>query len=162
MKLRVGERELDATLTGGRDTGTLRLDGEELTWSFRVLGPGHGLVHLDGRDHEVFVADGQVWVDGRVRRLEELVAGRKRGGVAPVGAGAKAAPGTPPMPGRVTAIHVRVGEQVEADQKLLSLTAMKMEVAVRAASAGVVAAVHVGVGDSVRTGQNVVELRADG
>ena len=54
-----------------------------------------------------------------------------------------------PMPGRVLAVLVEVGQRVEEGQPLLKLEAMKMEHTIRTAAAGTVAAVYYAVGDQV-------------
>jgi acetyl-CoA/propionyl-CoA carboxylase biotin carboxyl carrier protein len=54
-----------------------------------------------------------------------------------------------PMPGTVLAVHVQPGEEVEKDQPLVTVEAMKMEHVVLSPSAGVVSAVLVKAGDAV-------------
>ncbi|MEN9743483.1 MAG: hypothetical protein RLZZ65_1288 [Bacteroidota bacterium] len=57
-----------------------------------------------------------------------------------------------PMPGRVTAIHVQVGQEVEPGAPLLSLEAMKMENVLKAEGVGVVSAILIQEGDVVDKG----------
>jgi 3-methylcrotonyl-CoA carboxylase alpha subunit/acetyl-CoA/propionyl-CoA carboxylase biotin carboxyl carrier protein len=57
-----------------------------------------------------------------------------------------------PMPGTVLAVHVAIGDPVEAGQMLGMLEAMKMEVTLSAPFAGTVAAVGAGAGDQVPLG----------
>jgi acetyl/propionyl-CoA carboxylase alpha subunit len=64
-----------------------------------------------------------------------------------------------PMPGRIVAISVEVGQGVLAGQTLVVLEAMKMEHALTAPAAGRVAEVLVALGDQVR--ENVVAVRLD-
>src|SRR5690606_7796493 len=54
-----------------------------------------------------------------------------------------------PMPGRVVALRVAVGDRVEAGQELAVLEAMKMELALKAPRGGVVAELHAAAGDFV-------------
>lgn len=54
-----------------------------------------------------------------------------------------------PLPGLVVSIDVAVGDQVEADQPLIALEAMKMEHKLTAGGAGVVKEIFVSVGDTV-------------
>lgn len=63
-----------------------------------------------------------------------------------------------PLPGIITAVAVRPGDQVQYGQELLTLEAMKMKNAIRATRAGTIAAVHVHVGDQVQHGQILVEF----
>ena len=57
-----------------------------------------------------------------------------------------------PMPGRVTAIHVKVGQEVQPGDALLSLEAMKMENVLKAEGIGVVSAIQIHEGDVVDKG----------
>ena len=54
-----------------------------------------------------------------------------------------------PMPGRVVLVKARVGQEVAAGAELLVMEAMKMELTVRAAHAGVVSELRVASGDFV-------------
>jgi pyruvate carboxylase subunit B len=63
-----------------------------------------------------------------------------------------------PIPGKVVAIHVAVGDEVEPGQALVVLEAMKMENELTAAQGGRVTAVHVEPGQVVDTGAILVEL----
>ncbi len=75
---------------------------------------------------------------------------------APAAAGDKVFPS--PIAGTVRAIHVKPGDEVQPDQELMLLEAMKMETSVSAPSAGKVKAVLVNSGDSVQAGQGLVEF----
>lgn len=57
-----------------------------------------------------------------------------------------------PMPGRVTSIHVKLGQEVQPGDALLSLEAMKMENVLKAEGIGVVSALCVHEGDVVEKG----------
>ncbi|KPL83915.1 hypothetical protein SE15_01460 [Thermanaerothrix daxensis] len=63
-----------------------------------------------------------------------------------------------PLPGVITAVAVRAGDQVQYGQELLTLEAMKMKNAIRATRAGTIAAVHVQVGEQVQHGQVLLEF----
>jgi 3-methylcrotonyl-CoA carboxylase alpha subunit len=65
-----------------------------------------------------------------------------------------------PMPGRVLALDVSVGQGVSVGDRLLVLEAMKMEHRLVAKVAGVVSAVHVAEGDQVGDGMVLVEIEA--
>ncbi len=65
---------------------------------------------------------------------------------------------TAPMPGTVLAVAVAVGDEVTAQQHLVVLEAMKMEMPVLAPFAATVVAVHVEPGDRVGAGSPLVEL----
>ena len=63
-----------------------------------------------------------------------------------------------PMPGLVTAIHVSVGDKVEAGQPLAIVEAMKMENILRAEKSGVVKLVHALAGDSLAVDAVILEM----
>jgi acetyl-CoA/propionyl-CoA carboxylase biotin carboxyl carrier protein len=65
-----------------------------------------------------------------------------------------------PMPGAVIAVHVAVGDLVDADDPIVTLEAMKMEHAVPSPRAGRVGELLVGVGDQVTRGQILATLDA--
>jgi geranyl-CoA carboxylase alpha subunit len=64
------------------------------------------------------------------------------------------------MNGRVVAIAVAVGDQVQAQQPLVTLEAMKMEHVHAAPVAGKVLALHVIEGEQVQAHRVVVEIEA--
>ena len=66
-----------------------------------------------------------------------------------------------PMPGKITAVNVINGEQVEAGDVLVVLEAMKMEHSIRAARDGIIATVHVSLGDQIDDGMNVLEMEPE-
>ena len=61
--------------------------------------------------------------------------------------------------GVVAAIEVEAGSAVEADQVIMLIESMKMEIPVEAPSAGTLADVLVDEGESVTEGQTVANLR---
>ncbi|HYO31223.1 MAG TPA: biotin/lipoyl-containing protein, partial [Nocardioidaceae bacterium] len=65
-----------------------------------------------------------------------------------------------PMPGTVLAVHVDVGDAVEAGETLAVMEAMKMELALKAPFAGTVASVAVSAGDRVDLGAQLVVVDA--
>jgi acetyl-CoA/propionyl-CoA carboxylase biotin carboxyl carrier protein len=66
-----------------------------------------------------------------------------------------------PMPGAVLAIHVSIGDDVDAGDPILTLEAMKMEHVVAAPVAGRVAELLVQPGDQVTRNQPLGSIRAD-
>ena len=62
------------------------------------------------------------------------------------------------MTASVWKVSVEVGQQVAADDELLILESMKMEIPVNAPSAGTVAVVHVAPDDQVTEGAVLVTL----
>jgi pyruvate carboxylase subunit B len=62
------------------------------------------------------------------------------------------------MPGKVVAVLVAVGDEIEKDQGLLVIEAMKMENEIRAATAGKVKEIRVAPGQAVESGELLIEL----
>ena len=62
------------------------------------------------------------------------------------------------LAGNLWRIVVREGQQVRADETLMILESMKMEIPVNATSAGRVAKIHVKEGQTVQEGQLLIEV----
>jgi biotin carboxyl carrier protein len=116
---------------------------------------------VDNRSFEIEVdnkADEyRVLVDGRNYRVNLIDERRVR---TSGGAGAGASQGrqtvSVPMPGKVIAILVAVGDTVEKGQGLVIVEAMKMENEVRSPIAGEVKEIKVKQGDTVEGGTTLV------
>ncbi len=137
-------------------------DGTEQPVAVRdpARGPADGGVL--GADGGVLGADGTAHVDVGGRSVAFRIAPPPDVDRAARAAVAHAA-GVPdevvaPMPGAVIALHVGIGDAVEAGDALVTLEAMKMEHVVTADEAGLVAGVLVQVGGQVARGQRLVEL----
>ncbi|OZI55091.1 acetyl/propionyl/methylcrotonyl-CoA carboxylase subunit alpha [Bordetella genomosp. 5] len=65
---------------------------------------------------------------------------------------------TAPMPGKIIAVSVAVGDTVEKGQALLVMEAMKMEHTITAPAAGRVETVHYGIGDQVAEGAALIAV----
>jgi len=65
-----------------------------------------------------------------------------------------------PLAGKVVSIEVQPGQQVETNQQLLTLEAMKMNTYVFAPHAGTVEEIMVAPGDAVEEGHGLVRLSA--
>lgn len=160
------------------DGRSLELDVDELPdGSYRVRGPGgeHAVDYLETTPHEASVLiDGRsttFWfsdgnesvsvsngrdsfqvhaVDERTRLEESILgknlAGRGGGEVRSI------------MPGIVTRVLVKEGDEVKAGTPLLCIEAMKMENEVKAEAPGVVKRILVAAGKTVSAGQPLVEI----
>jgi len=62
------------------------------------------------------------------------------------------------LAGNLWKIVVRVGQQVRADETLMILESMKMEIPVNAPVAGRVTKIHAREGESVQEGQPLIEV----
>jgi biotin carboxyl carrier protein len=134
----------------------------------RRVRPGLYSVIREGRSYEVVVdmeeregeVSGQASVDGRYVPIH--IEDRRRTLVA-AGAGRAAATRgaatvVAPMPGRIVAVPVAVGESVERGQTVVVLEAMKMESVITAPAAGTVKEVLVSPGQPVQQRQALVRI----
>ncbi|MDQ6993777.1 MAG: sodium-extruding oxaloacetate decarboxylase subunit alpha [Mariprofundus sp.] len=65
---------------------------------------------------------------------------------------------TTPMPGRIVAINVAIGDSVEAGATVLTVEAMKMENQVHAPVSGTISAINVAVGDTVNPDECLIVI----
>jgi len=63
-----------------------------------------------------------------------------------------------PMPGRIVNIAVKVGDELEVGDDILSLEAMKMENVLKAEGVGKVKAIHIQQDDVVDKGAVLIEF----
>jgi biotin carboxyl carrier protein len=124
--------------------------GDEI---YEVTHERHGVMRIGGRNAWV-VSDGAArWVffDGHAYRVSERRAGRRS-------STRREASLVAPMPATVGRILVDPGDRVAPGDTLLILEAMKMELPVRATTAGVVRALHCRVGDLVQPGVTLIDI----
>ena len=116
-------------------------DGRSFHITYHESGRRHFRLALIERDFDL-----------KVLTPVEAIAGQAASG----GRGAKRIEA--PIPGKVVAVNVAPGDQVEPGQAVVVLEAMKMENELAAELAGSVAAVHVSTGATVEAGELLVEL----
>ena len=66
-----------------------------------------------------------------------------------------------PMPGKLTAIHIKEGDRVEIGQHLFTLEAMKMQNMISAQRQGIVSSIHSTTGQEVSVDQLVLTMKYD-
>jgi biotin carboxyl carrier protein len=160
--------EFEAAINGEQG-GEVRcvVDGEEAgraNWA--RIGPGLYSILLDGRSYDVRVnhpvgasqaPDYDVRVGGEAFRV--AVRDPRSRQQADGAAGASGPQEiTAPMPGKVVKLLVQEGDQVEADQGLLVIEAMKMQNELRAPRPGRVERIYLSEGTGVETGAPLVRL----
>jgi pyruvate carboxylase len=126
--------------------------GKTLIIKFLTVGDPHPdgtrqvFFELNGQPREVLVLDRALSAGGRAHPKAEV------GNKDQIGA---------PMPGLVVRVTVATGEEVEKDQKLFTLEAMKMETTVYAERHGRVAEVLVQPGTLVEAGDLMLRYEAE-
>jgi biotin carboxyl carrier protein len=136
---------------------TVAVDGEEVKASVPSLdGPEQmEWIMVDGRPYEIVIDPDLRWIKAYsgLHRLEiqdlEAAIRRPSSGDGRVKA---------PIPGLVTQVLVKQGDQVAAGQSILVLEAMKMENEIMAPISGVLSALHVRPGKSVVLNEILAEI----
>ncbi len=93
-------------------------------------------------------------VKGKVQELKEAMQEKAPAEPQPITGNTVNAP----LPGRVIAIAVKVGDRVKADQEVLTLEAMKMENSITTDYAGTVKQILVSEGETVPTDAVLIEI----
>ncbi|MBJ3763516.1 DUF2118 domain-containing protein [Maribius pontilimi] len=149
----------------------MRLGERAFTARVQCEGGTQRRILLDGAELDAQWRGGAWWIDGLkmppVHHLPGRVIVPQGPGYAfdivdPLARDVAAGPGADvviaPMPGLVQAVHVDVGERVEAGRALAVLEAMKMEHVLRAGRDGTVAEVLVSPGSQVSAGDGLIRL----
>jgi biotin carboxyl carrier protein len=145
--------EFSVSIDGQRhDLEIVRLDGAVASLRFPASGRSLQITYHEGVSGSWRVAVGQRDFDLEVLTPAEAVEA--------VGAARDAGPSrlTAPIPGKVVAVKVEPGDEIESGQALIVLEAMKMENELAADQKGKVAAIHVAAGDTVEGGELLVEV----
>ena len=134
----------------------------EYTGQVRLLSARDGTLTLlvDGRPVQAHIAqDGArvlVAIEGQV--YEFTTAQEKRGRKRKGESGGWDPEILSPMPGKILEVQVAEGDEVEADQTLILLEAMKMENSLASEGKARVKKIHVTPGELVELGQVLIEL----
>ena len=147
--------------------GHILVDGTPLDVDLQRSGAAqtYSLI-IDNKSHEVFVerdaGNYDVMIGGD--RFEVAVDDARMAKLKAMGGAAHAEAAssnlTAPMPGLVVKILVEVGAEVEANQPLLILEAMKMENELRSPGAGIVKGFGAVAGQTVNQGDTLIQIEA--
>lgn len=145
VSLRVQGKPVEMTVREtGRDRYRVKSGGVTIEATFRGLTPNSATFYVGSKRHELLYSHGAmsiyVEIDGAGHEIEELAGGTVKS----------------PAPAMVVSVSVREGDRVEVGDQLATLEAMKMEMSVVAAEAGVVSSVLVRANMQVKTGQALV------
>ena len=146
------------TLRAGR--GKCSLDGQEYAVDVAELGSGDYSVLLDSMQYTVHLSPQGTGVflatvgasNIAVNVNDPRSLSQRRASSAAAGVHAVRAP----MPGRVLAVHVSVGDKVGRDQGLIVVEAMKMQNELRSPRDGTVLEVRTSAGASVTAGATLI------
>jgi len=150
-------------VAAGEKTATIQIEADgqirvgDSLFAVEKIGDGFYRVSDGGRQWVVAVAGAGanrwIFVDGQVHQVEIASTGASRRRSA--GSGHEL---SSPMPATVLRILVEAGAHVSRGDTLVTLEAMKMELAIRAPRDGVVSALHCKPGDLVPPGVNLLDL----
>lgn len=145
----------------GKSVYRVTVDGNEFLVDGKKTGRTNYSLIVDSRSFEVEVDSGgdeyRVLVDGRSYHITLVDERRMRVGGSQAGTELQGQQRVSvPMPGKVTAVLVAEGDQVEKGQGLVIVEAMKMENEVRSPIAGAVKEIKVKPGDTVEGGAVLV------
>ncbi len=128
-----------------------------------LTGPGEGWLNYGGRILPFYMSQKQdnlhIWLDGKTYAITLVNPASRRAG----GTGAATLSDgeiKAPMPGTVLKVPVKVGDSVEANQPLVIMESMKMEMTLSAPQAGVIQSVSCTEGHLVEMGAVLVRLEA--
>jgi 3-methylcrotonyl-CoA carboxylase alpha subunit len=156
MRLQCGTELYEIELRPASGEWEAVVNGERLRLAVAAAGDGRYEVRQAGAPATLHLARAgatfYLFWDGVAYQVEEPRPGSRRAPRSQQGALEA------PMPGRVSAVKVAVGQRVAKGDELLVVEAMKMENALRAPRAGVVTAVRAALGEMVAPGTALVEL----
>ena len=156
-----GDEEIEVVVTFDDRGCRLQMSGGSIHVCGRLGSRGSLEASIDGLEmRATVVAIGhERWIilAGRTHRLT-------RSSPIPRGAASHQTPGrvAAPMPGKISAVHVRTGDHVRIGQVLMVLEAMKMEHAMSAARDGVIERVCYSEGDQVAEGDELLVIDGEG
>jgi len=163
FQLRVKDRAYAITLDDGRMTvegfglSTEVVKAEDSRFTIAVDGIFYEVELREENGRQVAVVDGMEYPIEAVGLVRGRAAAPRKA-ERPAAAGAAEGALTAMMPSKVIAVHVKVGDRVQAGQVVLVLEAMKMESELKAPRDGTVKAVHCAPGDSVNPGVALVVI----
>lgn len=139
-----------------------KIDGTEYTANVEEKEDGKLAVTVNGKAYEVEVP-GHVVAAPKVQPVKPAAAAAPVAAPAAAPAAPKKASGagtaiTAPLPGVITSIEVKEGDQVKAGQTVIVMEAMKMANNITAESDGTVKAILVQQGAQVQSGDALIEI----
>jgi biotin carboxyl carrier protein len=138
-------------------------EGEEFLVDAYEPEPGRLHMLMDNKSFDVDVRESDreftVQLRGEKHHVTALNERQRRMKIAGVGARGGGGPNLEsPMAGKVVAVHVAEGDDVETGDKVVIVEAMKMENDLKAHKAGTIAEICVAPGDAVEIGDVLLEI----
>jgi biotin carboxyl carrier protein len=151
---------LDCRLDGA--TFSVAMDDTVYEGTVVITGPGEGWLNYYGRILPFYMAQKQdqldIWVDGKTYVLHLVTPEARRIGASGQSAALHAGEIKAPMPGTVLKVPVKPGDRVTANQPLVIMESMKMEMTLAAPTDAVVREILCAEGQLVDMGAVLVTL----
>ena len=166
VMLNVPHRKEPVSLNCQIDGSRFSITHEDTVYegTLMITGPGEGWLNYEGKILPFYMSQKQdeiaFWLDGNSYTYNLLNPEARRAG----GGGAATLPGgevKAPMPGTVLKVLVQPGDAVAANQPLVLMESMKMEMTLAAPQAATVSAVNCTPGQLVDMGALLVKLDTD-
>ncbi len=157
-----GERVYEINLEGQGENLQATVEGQSHAVEVLDTQPGQISLRVDGKPviaYWALDASGVKWIslNGCTYRLQKPVPKRSRTTAEADGSESARAP----MPAQVRAVQVAEGDTVQKGQTLLLLEAMKMEIRIKAPTAGRISRLMVTAGQQVEKDQPLVEIKPE-
>jgi biotin carboxyl carrier protein len=156
----IAGKQVDLSWTETDSAVEATVDGRNYKIEKRRLGSGLLWFGADGLSVEIAVTPTETGYDVSLRgnriQVEFVDSSRKvrRQGAASAGVVAVRAP----MPGKIVRILRRQGDEVEANQGIVVMEAMKMQNEIRSPKRGKVAQLNIAEGDAVKLGDLIAQV----
>lgn len=160
--------EVEKSLNGREGAPCFIIDGEPLEADYAEIRPGHYSILIGGQSYQARVAPA---ADGRTDAVEDWVVTiaeydfhvrisdpRRRRFASQTASQEGPMDVLAPMPGRIVRVLVGRDEEVQQDQGLVVIEAMKMQNELRAPRPGRITEVHVQEGVGIEAGARLLRL----
>ncbi len=164
-RLKIDEETVPVTVETDGENGLIAtMDQKQQTVSYTMISEHQIYLMVNGRGHNVYLNDepdgktvminGQAYLVQDADDLERKPAKKKGAHNVPTEV-------TPLTPSVVVSVLVKEGDLVEKGQKVVVVSAMKMEVTLTAPFTGKVISINTAEGDKVTPGQILVDIESD-
>ena len=136
----------------------ITIDGNNFDVTVNVTDPNKANVEVNGIAYDVVYESKNVAASTPVTRKTSAPAAPQVQVSAPQAAATSASSIKAPLPGTISAINVKVGDQVKRGDTVVVMEAMKMENNIVASKDGKVKTIHVNTGQSVAQDDKLIDL----
>lgn len=158
----LSEKQYTVTIEKTQQHYKIQLEDEQLSVMSNQLSENYISFELDGRTQKALIvqSDGYllVFINGQQYRILDNYRSNQKSAVRDHLVDETESDICAPMPGKILKILVKEGDEVEVNQNLVIVEAMKMENNINSSMRGCVKSINFKEGDLVDTGQPIIEL----